>query len=136
MDNFTIGEVARRAGVGIDTVRFYERNRLLPDAPRRLSGYREFREVDVRRLRFIRRAKDLGFTLAEIRELLALSTDDERGVRDAKARAEERLADVEFRIRELQRIRRGLRQLIGACPGKGALADCPILTALGAESTS
>jgi MerR family transcriptional regulator, copper efflux regulator len=133
MNNFTIGELAHRAGVGIDTVRYYERNRLLPDAPRRVSGYREYREDDVRRLRFIRRAKELGFTLAEIRELLALSVDHEHGVHDVKVRAEMRLAQVESRIRELQSVRRGLRRLIAACPGRGAPADCPILAALGRE---
>jgi MerR family copper efflux transcriptional regulator len=133
METFTIGEVARRAHVGIDTVRYYERNDLLPEAPRRRSGYREYDGDDVRRLRFIRRAKELGFSLAEIRELLALSADRERGVRGVKARAEARLAEVEVRIRELQRMRRGLQRLIAACPGHGPLEACPILAALGEE---
>lgn len=136
MQSFTIGEVARQAQVGIDTVRYYERNRLLPEAPRRLSGYREYDRGDVKRLRFIRRAKDLGFTLAEIRELLALSVDRERGVRGVKARAETRLAEVERRIRELQHVRRGLKRLIAACPGHGPLDRCPILAALGEEAMS
>ncbi|WP_395681207.1 heavy metal-responsive transcriptional regulator [Dokdonella sp.] len=136
MQNFTIGQVARRAGVGIDTVRYYERNRLLPQAQRRLSGYREYGDDDVARLRFIRRAKDLGFTLAEIRELLALSTDRKRGVRGVKARAEIRLAEVDQRIRELQRVRRGLKHLVAACPGHGSLDRCPILAALGEETTT
>lgn len=135
MENFTIGEVAKRAQVGIDTVRYYERNHLLPEAPRRLSGYREYDRDDVRRLRFIRRAKDLGFTLAEIRELLALSTDRERGVRGVKTRAEARLEEVEHRIRELQQMRRGLKRLIAACPGHGPLERCPILATLGEEGS-
>jgi MerR family copper efflux transcriptional regulator len=135
MESFTIGEVARRAQVGIDTVRYYERNHLLPDPPRRLSDYREYHRDDVRRLRFIRRAKDLGFTLAEIRELLTLSTDRERGVRGVKARADARLAEVEVRIRELQSMRRGLKRLIAACPGHGPLENCPILAALGEEGS-
>jgi MerR family copper efflux transcriptional regulator len=134
MESFTIGEVARRARVGVDTVRYYERNHLLPEAARRLSGYRESRVDDVRRLRFIRRAKELGFTLAEIRELLTLSSDRERGVRGVKARAEARVAEVERRIRELQQVRRGLRRLIDACPGHGALERCPILNTLGEEN--
>jgi MerR family copper efflux transcriptional regulator len=134
MESFTIGEVARRARVGVDTVRYYERNHLLPEAARRLSGYREYRVDDVRRLRFIRRAKELGFTLAEIRELLTLSSDRERGVRGVKARAEARVAEVERRIRELQQVRRGLRRLIDACPGHGALERCPILNTLGEEN--
>jgi len=136
MAGFTIGEIARRAGVGIDTVRYYERNDLLPKPARRASGYREYEVEDVRRLRFIRRAKDIGFTLDEVRELLALSSDRERGVRGIKARAQARLADTESRIRELQRMRAGLKKLIAACPGHGALETCPILAALATEAKS
>lgn len=134
--SFTIGEVARRAEVGIDTVRYYERHRLLPLAARRTSGYREYGSDDVQRLRFIRQAKELGFSLAEIRELLELSTDRERGVRGIKARAETHLAAVEQRIAELQRMRRGLKKLIESCPGHGALERCPILAALGGEGAA
>lgn len=129
----TIGAVARRAGVGIDTIRYYEREGLLPTPQRRASGYRDYGTGAVERLRFIRRAKELGFTLEEIRELLALSTDRERGVRSVKQRAEARLDQIEQRIRELQRVKRGLKQLIDACPGHGALEHCPILRALGGE---
>lgn len=128
-----IGAVARRAGVGIDTIRYYEREGLLPAPHRRASGYRDYEPAAVERLRFIRRAKDLGFTLAEIRELLALSTDRERGVKGVRERAQVRLGEVEQRIRELQRMKRGLRQLIDACPGHGALEQCPILRSLGGE---
>jgi MerR family copper efflux transcriptional regulator len=103
VSGFTIGEVAKRAGVGIDTVRYYERSDLLPRAIRRASGYRQYEAVDVRRLQFIRRAKEIGFSLDEIRDLLVLSADRERGVRGMKARAEQRLADIEKRIVELQR---------------------------------
>jgi MerR family copper efflux transcriptional regulator len=134
MERFTIGEIARQAEVGVDTVRYYERNRLLPEPARRLSGYREYKADDVRRLRFIRRARDLGFSLADIRELLLLSEDRERGVRGLKARAEARLDEVNRRIRELQRVRRGLKRLVDACPGHGALDRCPILAALGEEA--
>ena len=129
----TIGAVARQAGIGIDTIRDYERAGLLPEPRRRASGYRDYGPDTVERLRFIRRAKDLGFTLNEIRELLALSNDRERGVESVKRRAETRLGEVEHRIRELQRVKRGLRQLIDACPGQGALEQCPILRALGGE---
>lgn len=129
----TIGTVARQAGVGVDTIRYYEREGLLPPPRRRASGYRDYGAGVVERLRFIRRAKDLGFALGEIRELLALSTDRERGVKSVKQRAEARLGEVEQRIRELQRVRRGLKELIDACPGHGALDSCPILRALGGE---
>ncbi|TAN08051.1 MAG: MerR family transcriptional regulator [Rhodanobacteraceae bacterium] len=130
----TIGTVARRAKVSIDTIRYYERAGLLPAPHRRASGYRDYDPGVVERLRFIRRAKELGFTLGEIRELLALSTDRERGVKGVKQRAEARLGQVQQRIRELQRMRRGLQQLIDACPGHGALEHCPILRALGGEA--
>ncbi|MEO5623912.1 MAG: heavy metal-responsive transcriptional regulator [Dokdonella sp.] len=130
MSSFTIGEIARRAEVGIDTVRYYERNDLLPVPERRPSGYRQYHESDVQRLSFIRRAKELGFSLAEIRELLTLSTDRERGVNGIKARAKARVVDLDARIREMQRVRRGLQVLIDGCPGHGKLQGCPILGAL------
>ena len=130
MSSFSIGEVAKRAGVGIDTVRYYERSELLPKPQRRPSGYRQYDGSDVQRLSFIRRAKELGFTLDEIRELLTLSTDRERGVRGIKARAEARLSDLDMRICEMKRVRSGLQKLIEACPGHGKLETCPILGAL------
>lgn len=136
MSSFTIGEVARRAGVAIDTVRYYERSHLLPEPERRASGYRQYVPDDVNRLCFIRRAKALGFSLDEIRDLLALSTDRERGVKGVKARAQVRLAELESRIVEMQRIHRGLMTLIDACPGRGALESCPILAALATEASS
>lgn len=128
--SLTIGAVARRVGVAIDTIRYYEREGLLPAPERRASGYRSYGEDAVRRLRFIRRAKDLGFTLEEIRDLLALSADRQRGVEVVKTRAEQRLAAIDARLAELTRVRNGLEQLINACPGHGAPEDCPILKAL------
>lgn len=125
-----IGAVAKRAAVGIDTIRYYEREGLLPPPRRRASGYRDYDTVAVDRLRFIRSAKQLGFTLEEIRELLALSADHERGVRGVKRRAETKLDEIEQRILELQRMRRGLKKLIDECPGHGDPGACPILGAL------
>jgi MerR family copper efflux transcriptional regulator len=132
----TIGALASAAGVGIDTVRFYEREGLLPVPARRASGYREYTPAAASRLRFIRRAKELGFSLDEIRDLLALSADRERGVRGVRQRAEARLTEVERRLRELRRVQRGLKQLIDACPGHGALDTCPILAALGDKDST
>ncbi len=125
-----IGQLARQAGVPIDTVRYYERQQLLPTARRTPGGYRLFNDSDLTRLQFIRRAKALGFNLEEIGELLALS--DQRGqdmaqVRDA---AVHRLADIEQRIAELQRMQAALKDLVDACPGHGEMAQCPILAAL------
>ena len=133
--HLTIGAVARAAGIAIDTIRYYEREGLLPATARRISGYRDYTPDAVTRLRFIRRAKELGFTLPEIRELLALSADRERGVRGVKQRAEARLAEIDRRIRELKRVQRGLKNLIDVCPGHGAPERRPILTALSHEET-
>lgn len=132
----SIGAVAKRAGVAIDTIRYYEREGLLPEPTRRPSGYRSYGEGAVAQLRFIRRAKNLGFTLEEIRELLALSADRQRGVRAVKQRTQRRLADIEARIAELERVRAGLAELIEACPGHGAPEECPILRALDGEDRS
>jgi MerR family copper efflux transcriptional regulator len=131
MATMTIGRLAKQAGVNIDTIRYYERNGLIPEPVRRASGYREYGTADVRRLRFIMRAKDLGFTLAEIGELLSLSADHD--VRGVKRRAEQRLEQVDYKIKELQRVRRGLKTLIDACPGHGDLERCPIVAALSGE---
>jgi MerR family copper efflux transcriptional regulator len=128
--HLSIGAAAREAGVGVDTIRYYEREGLLPEPRRRASGYRDYDAGAITQLRFIRRAKGLGFSLGDIRELLTLSQDREQGVAGVKARAEGRLADVEHRIRELRRMQRGLKELIDACPGHGKLGACPILTAL------
>ncbi|MEO6799726.1 MAG: MerR family DNA-binding protein [Rhodanobacter sp.] len=134
--SLTIGAVAKRVGVAIDTIRFYEREGLLPEPLRRASGYRSYGESTISQLRFIRRAKRLGFTLEEIRELLALSADRQRGVKAVKKRAQQRLAAIEERIVELQRVRDGLAQLVESCPGHGAPEHCPILRALTDEEDS
>src|SRR5947209_4073737 len=104
MKPLTIGHVARRAGVGIETVRFYERQGLL-NRPARSpsSGYRLYEEEVVARLQFILRAKELGFTLKEIKELLSLRVDPATSCDDVKARAEVKIADIEERIATLQR---------------------------------
>jgi MerR family copper efflux transcriptional regulator len=130
MRTMTIGRLAEQAGVNIDTIRYYERHGLLPRAARRASGYREYAADDVERLNFIRRAKDLGFSLSAIGELLSLSADRQSDMRGVKRKAQEHLAEVEQKIRELQKVRRGLKTLIAACPGHGELASCPIVAAL------
>jgi MerR family copper efflux transcriptional regulator len=134
MSNLGIGQLAKRAGVAIDTVRYYERNQLLVPAGRLASGYRRYGETELKRLRFIRRAKALGFSLEEIRALLSLS--DERNVTKIKRAAEAKLNDIDRRIAELERIGDGLRKLVAACPGHGRAEACPILNALSQEATS
>jgi len=133
VQTMTIGRLAKAAGVNIDTIRYYERHGLLPRAARRDSGYREYEAGDVARLSFIRRAKDLGFSLTDIGELLSLSNDRRGDMRGVKRKAEERLADVERKIAELKRVQRGLKTLIDACPGHGELATCPIVAALSGD---
>ncbi len=125
-----IGQLARLAGVPIDTVRYYERQRLLPTARRSAGGYRVFGESDLTRLQFIRRAKTLGFSLDEIADLLGFS--DQRGQDMAQIRdsAVNKLTDIEQRIGELQRMHSALKRLVDACPGHGDQERCPILTAL------
>lgn len=130
MQTMTIGRLAERAGVNVDTVRYYERQKLLPPPPRSPSGYREYGQDDVDRLHFIRRSKELGFTLAEIAELLSLTADRDSDMQGVKRKAEQRLSQVEEKISELQRVKRGLKKLIAACPGHGELHRCPIVTAL------
>jgi MerR family transcriptional regulator, copper efflux regulator len=130
MDSMGIGTLARRAGARIDTVRYYERSGLLPPKLRLASGYRRYGATELARLRFIRRAQVLGFTLREVQELLALSRH--RDVARVKRAAQAKLTDVERRIADLQRVRAGLRNLVAACPGSGRAEDCPILKALGA----
>ena len=132
MDSIGIGQLAARAGVSIDTVRYYERSGLLAPQTRLDSGYRRYSELQVSRLRFIRRAQELGFSLKDIRELLSLSK--QRDVARVKRAAERKLAEVEARLAALTRVRDGLATLVDTCPGHGRAADCPILKALGEET--
>jgi len=129
--DLNIGKLARLAGVGVDTVRYYERNGLLAPSARLASGYRRYGELELARLRFIRKAQRLGFTLKEIHSLLGLSAS--RNVAQVKRAAQTKLADVEARIADLQRVRDGLALLVDACPGHGRASECPILRALTME---
>ncbi len=134
MSAMSIGQLAQQAGVAIDTVRYYERNALLTPAGRLASGYRRYGASELKRLRFIRRAKALGFSLDDIRVLLGLS--EERDIAQVKRAAQRKLGDIEHRIAELERIRAGLNTLIAACPGHGKSEACPILNALTQEESA
>ncbi len=133
MDSMGIGKVAKRAGVSIDTVRYYEKAGLLAPAARLQSGYRRYGDLQLQRLRFIRRAQELGFSLKDIRDLLGLSR--QRDVARVKRAAQSKLADIDRRIAALMAVRDGLSNLVEACPGHGSAADCPILKALGEEES-
>ena len=129
MSTLTIGKLANAADVGIDTVRFYERAGLLNKPRRTASGYRLYAAADVARVRFIRRAKALGFSLDEIGQLLRLN--DGGGRRGAvRALAGRRLAEIEQKLAELSRMRDTLRHLVSQCSGDGPLAGCPIIEAV------
>jgi len=130
MQSWTIGKVAKQAGVGIETIRFYERTGLIAEPPRRESGYRQYPSNAVDRLRFIKRAKELGFSLKEIKELVTLSTVPRTTCGQMRKRAETKVEDIEDKIRGLQQMKRTLKKLIASCEGKRSVSECPILDAL------
>lgn len=130
MKTLTIGKTARAAGVGVETVRFYERRGLIEEPPRLASGYRQYSMDTVRRLQFIKRAKELGFTLKEIGELLALRTHPSTCCADIRSEAETKIADIEQKIQDLKRMKSALRHLANACNRQDSLDECPILNAL------
>ena len=130
MGELTSGTAAARAGVNLETLRYYERRGLLPDAPRSRGNYRLYSEDSVRRIRFIKRAQELGFTLSEIKDLLTLTERVDAECSDVRQRALDKVRDVEQRMRDLRRIKRTLQELAAQCPGSSDLEDCPILRAL------
>jgi len=130
MSHMTIGKAARKAGVGVETIRFYERKGLIAQpAKPQFSGFREYAPETVQRVRFIRHAQEIGFSLREIAELLSLRADPAADCSDVRARAAAKLVEVDRKMAQLARVRRGLKALIAACPGRGALRACSILEA-------
>jgi len=133
MNRLSIGRLAKSSGVGVETIRFYEREGLLETPARTASGYRQYTPDAIARLGFIRRAKQLGFSLGEIRELLSLaSADGDRA--QIKALTEHKLAEIEQRIEELRRMRAALAELNHQCSGHGPVEGCPIIEALDDEN--
>jgi MerR family mercuric resistance operon transcriptional regulator len=130
MKNFTIGQLAKKAQVNVETVRYYERRELIPRPPRRESGYRKYSQDIVARIHFIKRAQELGFTLKEISELLYLRVAHGTTCADVKKRAEIKIADIEQKIRALESIRKALTKLVALCRGKGPTGECPIMEVL------
>ena len=134
MESMTIGKVASLAGIGVETIRYYERKGLIEDPPRRSSGYREYPIEVVARLRFIRKAKELGFTLKEIDELLALRLSADSSCRDVKRRTLTKIVDMETKITALKKMKTTLIELVEACSGDGSpIEHCPILGAFEQE---
>lgn len=131
MGDLTIGKLARQVGLGVETLRYYERRGLIEPQRRSASGYRLYQAGAEQRLRFIRRAQALGFSLDEVAELLSLSDRPENSAAEVKQLARAKIADIETRILDLERIRSALSELEVRCPGHaGTTAECPILAAL------
>ncbi len=131
MRTMTISKAATRAGTGIETIRFYERRGLIDQPPKPAAGgFRDYPPETVSRLRFVREAQELGFSLNEIAELLSLRADPKANCAQVQRRAEAKLAEVRRKVERLQGIGTALERLIEACPGKGALGACSILESL------
>lgn len=126
----TIGTLARQAGLSSETLRYYERLGLIQPFSRSAANYRLYDESAVDRLRFIRRAQSLGFSLAEIGELLALHSQPEADMSTVKAMAEAKIGAIDEKIEDLRRMRSGLESLAQLCPGQGPMSKCPILASL------
>ena len=122
-----IGEVAKQSEVGIETIRYYERKGLLAEPKRRPSGYRQYDETVIIRLQFIRRTKELGFTLAEIKELLELRFDSGTKCEHIRHRANLKIVDIENKIRSLQKMKRSLKKVVKECEESNSVDECPLL---------
>jgi MerR family copper efflux transcriptional regulator len=133
MNGLTIGDVAKQAKVRIETLRYYEREGLVASPPRSLSNYRLYPEDTVRRVQFIKRAQELGFSLKEIKELLSLHVDPTISCAEVRNRALEKITTIEEKLRALKAMQQALMQLVEECPGQGAITDCPILESLTME---
>lgn len=126
----TIGQVAKQTRVAVETLRYYEREGLVEEPPRRESGYRQYPEWVVKRIHFIKRAQELGFSLKEIAELFALRVDPATPALVVKERTIAKLADIERKIEDLVRMKRALEEITHLCTGEGPVSQCPILDAL------
>ena len=130
MSELTSGQLAKAANVNTETLRYYERRGLMPEPPRRESGYRTYPQESVARLNFIKGAQELGFSLEEIKELLALRVDETASRSTVRQRAQTKVAQIDEKIRKLQQMRDALDSLIEECHGEGATSECPILEAM------
>ena len=130
MKILTIGKLAVAAGVNLETVRYYERRKLMEPPARSDSGYRQYGVRDLQRLRFIKRAQSLGFTLRDISDLLSLRLDRKTKCGEVRRLAEVKLGNIEQKIRDLRKIKKSLAELLRACNAKTLTNECPILEAL------
>lgn len=133
MEGLRVSQVAQRAAVNLQTIHFYERKGLLLRPPRTAANYRMYSQDTVHRVRFIKRAQELGFALKDIKELLSLRATPGTRCADVREQAQTKLQDIDEKIVALQRMRRALTKLIGECEGKKPISACPILEALDSE---
>ena len=132
-NQMTIGRLAEQSRVNLETLRYYERLGLLPRPPRSSSGYRLYPREAVERVRFIKQAQLLGFSLKEVAELLSLRVAPGTSCADVKQRADKKVADIQEKIRNLQRMKQALIKVSASCSGRGPSSECPILEALKGE---
>jgi len=131
MSEYFVGQIAEEVGINVETIRYYEKLKLLPKPKRRESRYRIYDETDLKRLSFIKRAKELGFTLKEIKELFGLKIDSDARCGDVKHLTEHKLKDVDNRISDLKKIRHVLVKLITQCVNEEVSSnECPILESI------
>ncbi len=135
-ETLTTSEVAERADVNVQTVRYYERRGLIPEPPRTSAGYRQYGPEHVARIRFIKRAQELGFTLEEAHELLDLRAAPSADRSDVRRVARNKIEEVRTKIRDLLRIEAKLEELVAVCDGEGSTDACPILHALEGPAAS
>lgn len=130
--SLSIGDLARATGTKVETIRYYERSGILPEPPRTAGGYRAYGPAHLARLSFVRRARDLGFSLGQISALLDLAEQRDRPCAAVDAIAREHLAEVDRKLADLGALRRELASLVTQC-GHGTVAECRILEALAPE---
>jgi len=135
MHGLTIGDVAKQADVHIETLRYYERRGLVARPPRSMSNYRLYPEDAVRRVRFIKHAQALGFSLKEIQELLSLRAAPRTRCAAVRKRAQAKINDIEEKIRALHAMKKALAKLVAECVGRASVTACPILESLDAEES-
>jgi len=129
-ERFSIGELSKATGVKVVTIRYYEHVKLMPTPPRTEGNYRIYRREHLHRLLFVRRCRDLGFTLHQLRDLLRLAVQSHRRCSGIDRITENHLKEIEAKIADLRRLAAQLRRIKNGCPGRGRIADCRILAAL------
>ncbi len=137
MKTMTIGKVAKKSGVGVETVRFYERKDLIDQPPKPpFGGFRIYPAETVEHIRFIRQAQELGFSLREIKELLSLRLDPTADCADVRERAQVKLKEITRKITAMKGIQSALEKLIASCPGEGSIQVCSIIDAIETPETT